>query len=77
MTFVESAYTTEMFDDLLAACEAGDKETGSNGPQLLRAAAYYLDDCHAELCGMLQDKADAEETAIAKAKGEERQCWIT
>jgi len=72
--FVESKYTTEIVDDLLAACKAGGEYDGDeiDGPQLLRLAAQYLDEYfHEELFLLLSKKADAEEAAIARAKGDD------
>jgi len=59
-------------DELLAACEAGGEYDGDeiDGPLALRLTARYLDySFYGELSALLNEKADAEEAAIAKVKG--------
>ena len=58
--------------DLLAACERGGiEERDMKGPELLRLAARYLGEYgDMEVHWLLNRKADAEEAAIAKAKGD-------
>ena len=59
-------------DELLEACEAGGEYDGDeiDGPLALRLTARYLDySFYGELSALLNEKADAEEAAIAKVKG--------
>ena len=69
--FVESKYTTEIVDELLAACELGKDWTPSGA---VRCAAHELGAFGGSfdaLRKLLYEKADAEEAAIARTKGDD------
>lgn len=68
----EAAILEGQLNELLAACELGGIEKRDmKGPELLRLAARYLGEYdHKELHWLLNRKADAEEAAVAKARGE-------
>lgn len=55
---------------LLAACEFGDGNRIDTGPGMLRYAADRLELGFCHTAYWLREKADVEEAAIAKAKGE-------